>query len=444
MFLFATIHTQAPTWLVVPFFALLFCIAIIPVIQPKLWHSMYKYLSIGVGFVVALFYVLQLKEYALPLEALSEYFSFISLLVLLYVASGGMYLFIDVPSNAISNIVFLFLAAICSNIIGTTGASILLIRPYMRLNRFRLQAYHVVFFIFIVSNMGGMLTPIADPPLFIGFLKGIPFTWTLSNLFLIWLTGLSLCLLAFAYFDIQNKKYNDLEAEIEHTGKVFFQGKRNLIWLLLAVSSVFLDPVIFPNIPSIQYHGKSVSFVRELIQLGAAFVCYQTSNRKAIENNNFNFEPIVEVVFLFFGIFLSMMPLVEYLEQMAHHNGMQAELSTGMFFGFTGLFSSVLDNAPTYLSMFTLLMSANGYSVHSVQDVQLFLAGTQSILLAAISVAAVVFGAMTYIGNGPNLMVKSIAEQSGLKMPSFGAYILRFSLPILLPIFAVIYLLFFR
>ncbi len=435
---------QTPLWLMFPFILLLLSIAVLPVVLPKLWHWLYKYITVGAGLLVASYYILNLQDFAMPIEALSEYVSFISLLVLLYVASGGMYLFIDVPSTVISNIVFLFLAAICSNIIGTTGASILLIRPYMRLNRFRLQAYHVVFFIFIVSNMGGMLTPIADPPLFIGFLKGIPFTWTLSNLFLIWLTGLSLCLLAFAYFDIQNKKYNDLEAEIEHTGKVFFQGKRNLIWLLLAVGSVFLDPAIFPNIPSIQYHGKSLSFVRELIQLCAAFVCYQTANRKAIENNNFNFEPIVEVVFLFFGIFLSMMPLVEYLEQMAHHNGMQAELSTGMFFGFTGLFSSVLDNAPTYLSMFTLLMSANGYSVHSVQDVQLFLAGTQSILLAAISVAAVVFGAMTYIGNGPNLMVKSIAEQSGLKMPSFGAYILRFSLPILLPIFAVIYLLFFR
>jgi len=438
------LNVNVPMWLISPFFVLLICIALFPVLMPQKWHSLYKYISIGTGSLVALFYVFQLNEYAQPIEALSEYVSFISLLVLLYVASGGMYLFIDIPSNAISNVVFLFLAAICSNIIGTTGASILLIRPYMRLNRFRLQAYHVVFFIFIVSNMGGMLTPIADPPLFIGFLKGIPFTWTLNNLFLIWLTGLGLCLLAFAYFDTQNKKYNDLETEVEHTGKVFFQGKRNLFWLLLAVGSVFLDPAIFPNIPSIQYHGKSFSFVRELIQLGAAFVCYQTANRKAIENNNFNFEPIVEVVFLFFGIFLSMMPLVEYLEQMAHHNGMQAELSTGLFFGFTGLFSSVLDNAPTYLSMFTLLMSANGYSVHSVQDVQLFLAGSQSILLAAISVAAVVFGAMTYIGNGPNLMVKSIAEQSGLKMPSFGAYILRFSLPILLPIFAVIYLLFFR
>ena len=438
------LNVNVPMWLISPFFVLLICIALFPVLMPKNWHSLYKYISIGTGSMVALFYIFQLNEYAQPIEALSEYVSFISLLVLLYVASGGMYLFIDVPSNAISNVVFLLLAAICSNIIGTTGASILLIRPYMRLNRFRLQAYHVVFFIFIVSNMGGMLTPIADPPLFIGFLKGIPFTWTLNNLFLIWLTGLGLCLLAFAYFDTKNKKYNDIVAEIEHTGKVFFQGKRNLIWLLLAVGSVFLDPAIFPNIPSIQYHGKSVSFVRELIQLGAAFVCYQTANRKAIENNNFNFEPIVEVVFLFFGIFLSMMPLVEYLEQMAHQNGMQAELSTGLFFGFTGLFSSVLDNAPTYLSMFTLLMSANGYSVHSVQDVQLFLAGNQSILLAAISVAAVVFGAMTYIGNGPNLMVKSIAEQSGLKMPSFGAYILRFSLPILLPIFAVIYLLFFR
>jgi len=438
------LNVNVPMWLISPFFVLLICIALFPVLMPQKWHSLYKYISIGTGSLVALFYVFQLNEYAQPIEALSEYVSFISLLVLLYVASGGMYLFIDIPSNAISNVVFLFLAAICSNIIGTTGASILLIRPYMRLNRFRLQAYHVVFFIFIVSNMGGMLTPIADPPLFIGFLKGIPFTWTLNNLFLIWLTGLGLCLLAFAYFDTKNKKYNDLASEIEYTGKVFFQGKRNLFWLGLAVFSVFLDPAIFPNIPSVQYHEKSFSFVRELIQLGAAYVCYQTANRKAIENNNFNFEPIVEVVFLFFGIFLSMMPLVEYLEQMAHQEGMQAELSTGLFFGFTGLFSSVLDNAPTYLSMFTLLMSANGYSVHSVQDVQLFLAGNQSILLAAISVAAVVFGAMTYIGNGPNLMVKSIAEQSGLKMPSFGAYILRFSLPILLPIFAVIYLLFFR
>lgn len=435
---------QTPLWLVSPFFMLLLSIAILPVMQPQLWHRWYKFLSVGLGLLVGMYYLLFIGNIALPIEACSEYFSFISLMVLLYVASGGIFLFIDRPANVVNNCIFLLLAAIASNLIGTTGASILLVRPFIRLNRYRVKAYHIVFFIFIVSNMGGMLTPIADPPLFIGFLKGVPFTWTLFQLWLPWITGLGMCLLAFCFFDSRNKELNAIDSDKKHSGKIVIQGKRNVIWLGIAVGSVFLDPALFNWIPAIQYHGQSISYLRECLQLVVAFICYRTANQKALLSNDFNFTPIVEVVFLFFGIFLSMIPLVEWLTLAVQNGPLASNVNTPVLFGLTGFFSSFLDNAPTYLSMFTMMLAANGFSVHSTADVQAFLNGNASHLLAAISVSSVVFGAMTYIGNGPNLMVKYIAEQTGIEMPSFGSYILRFSLPILLPIFAVIYLLYFR
>lgn len=435
---------QTPVWLMCPFLLLLMSIAILPVVKPHLWHRIYKFLSVGLGILVAGFYLLVEKNAALPIDAFAEYVSFVSLLVLLYVASGGMYLFFDIRSTVFTNLVFLFLAAIFSNLIGTTGASILFIRPFMRMNRFRLQAYHVVFFIFIVSNMGGMLTPIADPPLFIGFLKGVPFTWTLSNLYAVWFLALTLCLLVFSILDARNQQYNTIDDAVQYSGKIFFQGKRNLFWLLFAVLSVFIDPAIVSFVPSIEFHGKNISFLREILQLTAAFICYRKANQHALQSNDFNFTPIVEVVYLFFGIFLCMVPMVALLEQFVQEGGIASNISAGLLFVLTGVFSSFLDNAPTYLSMFTMTLTAKGYSIHSISDLQLFLNSDASILLVAVSVSSVVFGAMTYIGNGPNLMVKYIAEQAGVKMPSFGAYILRFSLPILLPIFAVIYLLFFR
>jgi Na+/H+ antiporter NhaD/arsenite permease-like protein len=436
--------TNPPLWLVFPFVSLLLMIATGPVLFPNIWHHHYKKISIGLGLLVGAYYVFQLNDHVLPIETLAEYLSFISLLTILYIASGGIYLFVDIESKAWVNILFLFIAAVLTNIIGTTGASVLLIRPFMRINRYRLKPYHIIFFIFIVSNVGGSLTPIGDPPLFMGFLKGVPFFWTLSNLLLPWTTAIVLILSIFYVFEKRNNQLNDVDVSSHYTNKIIINGKRNIFWLLLGVGTVFLDPNIIDGLPSILYHGKKLSFIREFIQLSSAFFCYRYANQNALKGNKFDFEPIKEVAFLFFGIFLCMMPALQSLEAFAHAQKGSFVLNQTLIFWSSGIFSSVLDNAPTYLNVFALILSDANLSMNSISDVHKFMETSGVSLLSALSVAAVFFGAMTYIGNGPNFMVKSIAEQSGVKMPSFGNYIWRYSLPILLPVLIVVWLLYFN
>ncbi len=432
-----------PNWLVIPFVSLLLMIAAGPVFFPHFWHHHYKKLSILIGATVGLYYVFMLQNTILPIETIAEYLSFISLLTLLYVASGGIYIFLDIESKAISNIIFLFIAAILTNLIGTTGASVLLIRPFMRLNRYRLKPYHIVFFIFIVSNVGGSLTPIGDPPLFMGFLKGVPFQWTLTHLWKPWLVAIFSLLGIFYYFERKNKELDEVDSNVEYSNRIIITGKRNFFWLLVAVASVFLDPNIFDFIPAIEFHGKKISFVREIIQLLAAFLSFSFANTKAIKSNEFDFEPIKEVAFLFVGIFLSMMPALQLLEAFAHGAGSSMVLNDSIVYWSSGIFSSVLDNAPTYLNVMTLILSKAGLSINEIADVKAFVAGENFSQLMALSTGAVFFGAMTYIGNGPNFMVKAIAEQNGVKMPDFGKYILKYSLPILLPVLFLVWILFF-
>ncbi|MDP1727494.1 MAG: sodium:proton antiporter [Bacteroidota bacterium] len=432
-----------PVWLVFPFVGLLLMIATGPLLFPGIWHHYYKHISVALGIAVALFYILVQHNIALPLEALAEYISFISLLTILFVASGGIFIFADIESKPLTNVLFLFLAAIFTNIIGTTGASVLFIRPFMRINRYRLKPYHIVFFIFIVSNIGGLLTPIGDPPLFLGFLKGVPFSWTLIHLILQWLVAIAVLLVIFYFFERRNNILDDIDVSGHYSNKILVNGKRNFFWLGLGVALVFLDPNIFEGLPHFEFHGKKISYLRELLQLSAAFFCYRYSSKNVLKSNHFDFEAMKEVAFLFFGIFLCMIPALQSLEAYAQNHKDTLVLTPTFIYWSSGLFSSVLDNAPTYLNVLALILSNANLSLHNISDVQQFIHTDGVVLLEAVSVGAVFFGAMTYIGNGPNFMVKAIAEQAGVKMPGFGKYIWKYSLPILLPVLVLVWLLFF-
>lgn len=431
-----------PVWMVFPFILLLLLMAAGPLWFPGFWHRNYKIISIGLGIVVAGWYVLVNNEPQLPIESLAEYSSFISLLVALFVVSGGIYLFADFESNWQTNISFLFFTSLLASFIGTTGASVLFIRPYMRINRYRLAPYHIVFFIFLVSNIGGSLTPVGDPPLFMGFLKGVPFEWTLAHLTGPWLVSTALLLLMFYFFERGNTRFDEVDVSAHYTRKVYIQGKRNFIWLALVLGSVFLDPNIISNLPALEIHGRKISFIRELVQLTSAWLCYKLANKKALQSNDFGFEPILEVAYLFFGIFLCMLPGLAWMEHLTRQSG-GGGFTPGAVFWLSGSLSSVLDNAPTYINVLAALLAEHNLHLDDPVAVQSFAKTTGTALLEALSAGAVFFGAMTYIGNGPNLMVKSIAEQSGVKMPGFGGYLLRYSLPLLLPVLVVVWLVFF-
>jgi Na+/H+ antiporter NhaD/arsenite permease-like protein len=303
-----------------------------------------------------------------------------------------------------------------------------------------------VFFIFIVSNIGGSLTPIGDPPLFLGYLKGVPFTWTLIHILPEWIFALLALSLLFWLWDRRN--HLDLDhAETRYSGRVVLRGSRNFVWLAVIVGAVFLDPNVLEWVPAIEYHGSRYSFLRELIQLGAGAASYFTADKAALRGNEFSFAPIQEVVYLFLGIFFAMMPALQLIGEFAGSEAGRGLFSTHSLYWATGTLSSFLDNAPTYLNFLSAACAKMGLSVSSLADVQTFAAGSIQAetvdYLRAISVAAVFFGAFTYIGNGPNFMVKAIAEERGVEMPSFFGYILKYSLPLLLPVLFLTWLIFF-
>lgn len=274
-----------------------------------------------------------------------------------------------------------------------------------------------------------------------GFLKGVPFFWTLQHLVSPWVVAMLLLSVIFYFFEKRNTKLDDVDVSSHYTNKIIINGKQNFIWLALIIGSVFLDPNVIEGIPFIDMHGKKVSFLREIIQLAIAFVAYKKANKHALESNEFDFEPIKEVAFLFFGIFLAMIPALQLLESAG--SSIAEPLPLSAIYWATGFFSSVLDNAPTYVNFLALSLSMFGLSVNSISDIHAFIASDNAIYLEAISVGAVFFGALTYIGNGPNFMVKAIAEQQGVKMPGFFQYIVKYSIPILLPVLLVVWLLFF-
>ncbi len=430
-------HELPRLFMVIPFVTLLLMIATGPLFYPHFWEHHYPKVAIALAVVTVIYYLAALNDSHSLLHSLAEYLSFIALLGSLFVAAGGIFVRVDKKATPFVNVLFLLFGAVISNVIGTTGASMLLIRPYIKMNRSRIKPYHIIFFIFIVSNIGGALTPIGDPPLFLGFLRGVPFFWVFGNVWYIWLPTLLLLLLVFYGFDSLNKG-NQNDQEEEFTGKIEFKGMKNVGYLVVIILSVFIDPNVFSWVPSL----APLPFgIREIIMFSVMIFAFKGADQEILKANEFDFEPIKEVAYLFIGIFITMIPALQLIADIAEKNA--SELTAGLFYWATGALSGFLDNAPTYLNFLSAAMGKEGFDVNSKADVLNFVS-KDVIYLRAISVAAVFFGAMTYIGNGPNFMVKSICERAGIKMPSFFSYMFKYSIPILIPIFIIVWAIFFR
>ena len=449
MFLLSAISAEIPFYLLIPFLVLIGLVAAGPVLFSHFWHTYYRHIAVVLGLVMAAYYLFVRQDYHMTVETLADYASFAILLGSLYVAAGGIYINVNLNARPTFNVALLFTGAVLANIIGTTGASLLLIRPFIRVTIHHIKPYQIVFFIFIVSNAGGLLTPLGDPPLFIGFLKGVPFFWTLQHLILPWFIAvLSLCGI-FYLIDRRNKERvftpkPEVVERNEATTEFYVKGKRNLLWLGVILIAIFIDPKVIDGVPYIAFEGMKISFVREIIQLTAAFLCFRTASKTALQGNHFTFAPIMEVVFLFFGIFFTMMPALQYTANLASSPEFSQYLTPGTTYWATGILSGFLDNAPTYANFLSLSMAKFGMNYSSFTDVQNFAYGIPNEvtyhLLEAISIGAVLFGAFSYIGNGPNFMVKAIAEEAGIKMPSFFKYIYAYSIPFLLPVLALVWL----
>jgi len=428
-------HHLPDTFMVIPFVVLLLLIATGPLFFHHFWEHNYPKIAIFLGAITIAYYIFVMGDTHSLLHTLAEYLAFIALLASLFVASGGILIKVDKKSTPMLNVSILFFGAVIANVIGTTGASMLLIRPFIKVNQKRIKPYQVIFFIFLVSNIGGALTPIGDPPLFLGFLRGVDFFWFLEHGWYIWLPTVFILLTIFYIIDSRNMVEDDAD---NYSGKIEFKGWKNVGFLVIILISVFIDPVVMPWVPSL----APLPFgIRELIMFAVVYLSYKGADPEILKANEFDFEPIKEVAYLFIGIFATMIPALQLIAYEAKTMGEQ--LSAGVFYWSTGLLSGFLDNAPTYLNFLSAAMGKFGLDINQVSEVH-NLSVEYPIFLQAISIAAVFFGAMTYIGNGPNFMVKSICERSGIEMPSFFAYWLKFAIPILIPVFALVWYIFFN
>ncbi|MBU2493574.1 MAG: sodium:proton antiporter [Bacteroidetes bacterium] len=428
-------HSLPPVFMVIPFVTLLLLIAVMPLFAHHFWEKHYPKFSIALGTITVLYYLLVMNDTHSLLHTLAEYLSFIALLASLFVASGGILIKVDKKATPMLNVIFLLFGAVIANIIGTTGASMLLIRPFIKINQDRIKPYHIIFFIFLISNIGGALTPIGDPPLFLGFLRGVDFFWVFEHVWYMWLPTIIVVAAVFYFIDSRNN--DGQEKSKEYTGQIEFKGYKNVVYLLIILISVFIDPNVISWVPNLY----PLPFgIREIIMFSVVYLSYKTADKEILSSNEFDFEPIKEVAYLFIGIFATMIPALQLIAYEANLLG--DKLNPGIFYWATGLLSGFLDNAPTYLNFLSAAMGKYGWDVNNAVDVHNFEI-EHAVYLQAISVAAVFFGAMTYIGNGPNFMVKSISERAGIKMPSFFAYLIKYSIPILIPIFILVWLAFY-
>ncbi|MBI4723336.1 MAG: sodium:proton antiporter [Candidatus Stahlbacteria bacterium] len=415
-----TIGNLLPVWTVIPFIVLLLSIAILPLTVEHFWEKNHNKAIIAAIISLPVIVIFGLYGDFQPIvHELKEYFSFIVLLASLFIISGGIYLSGDIQGTPCNNLIFLAIGGIIANIFGTTGAAMLLIRPMLRINSQRKYTPHLpIFFIFIVCNIGGCLLPIGDPPLFMGYLRGVPFFWTL-RLLPQWSFMMVLILTTFYLFDlhfwrketIETKELDNLEIE-----KMGLHGKINLIFITLVLASV-----IYLSTP-----------IREIGMIVLALLSLLFTPKAVRAKNEFNFAPIVEVAVIFAGIFITMVPALLILEAQAGEIGISLPWH---FFWTTGILSSFLDNTPTYITMLSL---AQGFfnMPHEIVGVPIK-------ILTAISLGAVFMGANTYIGNGPNFMVKSICEHKKIQIPSFFGYMM-WSGSILIPLFIIVTLVFLK
>jgi Na+/H+ antiporter NhaD/arsenite permease-like protein len=434
-------------WSIIPFVGLLLSIAILPLVRATAhwWESNRNRLIIALAFggVTLGYYgfaydatkALAVLEHAV----VAEYVPFIVLLFSLYVISGGICLRGDLAAHPVTNTAFLAVGALAASLIGTTGASMLLIRPLLQTNAERKHVKHtVIFFIFLVSNVGGCLLPVGDPPLFLGYLKGVPFFWTLC-LWKEWAFAVGALLVLYYLWDMLAYRHEDVadiaRDETERTA-LTLAGKPNLVLLLGVVLCVAF---IKPGEEFLGLGLNAFPFMRELVMLAFVAVSLRLTPDTIREANQFNYHAIMEVAALFIGIFISMQAPIEILR--ASGESLAPYLSSpARFFWASGALSSFLDNAPTYVVFFE---TAASMTRDDAPGVLRLMDGTTIMpaMLTAISLGAVFMGANSYIGNGPNFMVKSIAEQSGVKMPSFFGY-MAYSVGILIPLFLVVMLIF--
>ena len=465
-------------WMILPFGLLLATLALAPLLCPGWWAKHYAKVAYMLGAITLVYYLFGLHAWQRALEVGHEYVSFIALVGSLFVVSGGIHINVKGEATPQVNTLYLLIGALLANLLGTTGASMLLIRPWIRMNKYRITAHHIVFFIFIVSNVGGCLTPVGDPPLFLGYLKGIPFWWVVEHCWPMWAVGIGFLLALFYIIDAVNyhRAPKEIRARLaEPRDHWRFDGLWNIAYLLVILGAVFLDRPLF---------------LRETLMVAAAAGSGFTTKKQVHEANHFEFHPIQEVAILFIGIFATMIPALDWLQNNA---GQLATPSPALFYWGSGILSSLLDNAPTYLSFLNaafgslidpeivdkvqFLIQNHGADLagiagphlepvgHTLEALQkyhpaalaggqlgreeietAFLLGNGSLnrYILAISIGSVFFGAATYIGNGPNFMVKSIAERQKVPMPGFPGFIFKYTLPCLAPMLLLIWLLFFR
>lgn len=418
---------------VAPFLGILLAIAILPQVARDWFHDHKNQLLVALLCGLPALGLFLSHDPAQVWHTLHEYGSFVILLGSLFTISAGIVLRGDLRATPLTNTGILAVGALLASFMGTTGAAMLLIRPLLRTNSERLYRTHtVVFFIFLVCNAGGMLTPLGDPPLFMGYLKGVPFSWTFT-LFMPWLFVCGSLLLI--YLIVDSRFYaREPEAAIARdrleVQPIRLAGRLNFLWLLGVILAVaFLTPRNLYNwLPGIPHVG----LLREVALLLLAFLAYRTTPSEYRQVNRFEWYPIIEVAILFLGIFLSMMPAIRLLEVRGAELGLTSPLQ---FFWATGILSSILDNAPTYLVFFEAGRAVTG-SGAATGSTLLLPGGAISIqILTGISLGAVLMGANSYIGNAPNFMIRSIAERQKVRMPSFLAYMF-YAAVILLPLYA--------
>ena len=439
-----------PLWSMLPFAGILLSIALVPLVLPRFWHHHFPKVSAFWAIVFAVPFIYFFREtalYEIGHIILIDYIPFILLLWALFTVSGGIYVKGTLKGTPAINVVILIIGTLLASVIGTTGASMLLIRPILRSNAWRVYKVHtIVFFIFLVSNIGGSLTPLGDPPLFLGFLHGVPFFWTMNILPEMAFASIILLLLYFLLDSYYFRKESKIAVPEDESEPLGIEGKRNFIFLIGVIGAVlFSGSVKLGEISVFGIHQTVENLIKDAVLIAMGILSLLLTAREVRKGNEFTWAPILEVAYLFAGIFITIIPALAILK--AGEQGALAWLIRSVntpadYFWAVGALSSFLDNAPTYLTFFNSALGKFYPGMPESQAVARLIV-EKIPYLAAISAGAVFMGANTYIGNAPNFMVKSIAEEAGVKMPSFFGYMFKYSIPILVVLFIVITFIFF-
>jgi len=444
------IGTILPLWSILPFAGILLSIALMPLFLPHFWHHHFPKVSAFWAVIFAapfLFIFGETALYEIGHIIIIDYIPFILLLWALFTVSGGIYIKGSLKGTPAVNTVILLIGTLLASIIGTTGASMLLIRPILRSNGWRVHKVHtIVFFIFLVSNIGGALTPLGDPPLFLGFLHGVPFFWTMHIFPEMAFASTVLLALYFVMDSYYYKKETRTDAPDTVPEPLSIEGSYNFIFLAGIIAAVLFSGTIkLGDVNILGIHQTAENLIKDAILVVMGILSLLFTRQEVRKGNDFNWAPILEVAYLFAGIFITIIPALAILK--AGEQGALAWLiksvnTPAQYFWATGCLSSFLDNAPTYLTFFNSALGKFYPSFPEAQAVSALIV-EKIPYLAAISAGAVFMGANSYIGNAPNFMVKSIAEEAGVKMPSFFGYMFKYSIPVLVTLFIIITLIFF-